>query len=356
MPILARLAAACCLSLLPLSAAAAEATLSGTAFYRERIALPPNAVFAAVLQDTSRQDVPAVEMGRAVLDPAGHPPYRFTIPYDPDLIRENHTYTVRASISVGEQLRFTTDTAHPVLTGGAGDSVEILMKMVAAKDEGTGPVQKPARFTGLFRYMADAAIFQECRTGQGWPVAMEKDFPRLERAYRNVAAEPGAPARLSAWATVEPRPKMDGEGTEPTLIVHRTDQITGDQTCPEPQPDASLTNTYWRLISTGEYDVGVVEDGKEPHLLLEADRSRYRATAGCNGLGGEYVLVEDKRSLTLKPGISTMMACPPPVGLWEGSLKHALSQTASWSVDGVILTLLNRDGETVATFRAVYLQ
>ncbi len=356
MPILARLAAACCLTLLPLSAAAAEATLSGTAFYRERIALPPDAVFTAVLQDTSRKDVPAVEMGRAVLDPAGHPPYRFTIPYDPDLIRENHTYTVRASISVGEQLRFTTDTAHPVLTRGASDSVEILMKMVAATDEATGPAQKPARFTGLFRYMADAAIFQECRTGQRWPVAMEKDFPRLERAYRNAAADPGAPARLSAWATVEPRPKMDGEGTEPTMIVHRTDRITGDQTCPEPQPDASLTNTYWRLTAADGFDVGMPDSGKEPHLLLEDGRPRYRATAGCNGLGGEYELDRDEQKLTLKPGISTLMACPPPVGEWEGALKRAFSQTASWSIEGVFLTLLNRDGQAVATFRAVYLQ
>lgn len=357
MPILSRLAAACCLSMLPLSAIAAEAALSGTAIYRERIALPYEAAFTAVLQDVSLQDVPAKEIGRVVIDPAGNPPYRFTIPYDPAAIKGHHTYTVRASIMVGERLMFTTDTAHPVLTRGAGDSVEILMKMVAAQPApGGSSAERPARFTGLFRYMADAAIFQECRTGQRWPVAMERDFPRLERAYRNAAAEPGAPARLSAWATVEPRPKMDGEGTEPTLIVHRTDRITGDQTCPEPQPDASLTNTYWRLTSTGEYDVGVVEDGKEPHLLLEAGQSRYRATAGCNGLGGEYVLDEDKRSLTLKPGISTLMACPPPVGLWEGSLKRALSQTTSWSVDGVILTLLNRDGETVATFRAVYLQ
>ena len=344
------------LALLPFSALAGDAQISGTALYRERIALPGDAVFTAVLLDTSLQDIPAKELGRAVIDPAGHPPYRFAIVYDPTRIDQRHTYTVRASISAGGRLLFTSDTAHPVLTRGAGDSVDIVMKMVAAKNDKTedsGP--KPARFTGLFRYMADAAIFRECRTGQRWPVAMEKDFPRLERAYRNAAAEPGAPARLSVWATVEERPKMDGAGTEPTLIVHRTDLITADQACPEPQPDASLTNTYWRLTAAGEHDVGTADSGKEPHLLLETGRNRYRATAGCNGLGGEYVLDAAKKALTFKMGISTLMACPPPVGQWEGSLKHALSQAASWSIEGPLLTLLDKDGGTVAEFRAVYL-
>jgi putative lipoprotein len=40
-----------------------DAEVSGTATYRERIALPPDAVFIAVLADVSRADAPAVEIG-----------------------------------------------------------------------------------------------------------------------------------------------------------------------------------------------------------------------------------------------------------------------------------------------------
>ena len=47
-------------------------------------------------------------------------------------------------------------------------------------------------------------------------------------------------------------------------------------------------------------------------MVLESGRSRYRATAGCNGLGGAYVLDEEKKTLTLQPGISTLMAHPIP--------------------------------------------
>jgi hypothetical protein len=44
-----------------------------TAAYRERIALPPDAVFEAVLQDVSKADAPATVLGRAAIDPAGAP-------------------------------------------------------------------------------------------------------------------------------------------------------------------------------------------------------------------------------------------------------------------------------------------
>lgn len=355
MSLLRRAAAAvAALTLLPLSAMADKASVTGTAIYRERIALPPNAVFTAVLLDVSLQDAPAKELGRTVIDPAGHPPYRFAITFDPAAIEAHRSYSVRTTIDVGERLMFTSDNANPVLTRGAGDSVDIVMKMAGAQQKHTAPAPKPARYSGLFRYMADAALFQECRTGQRYPVAMEKDFPRLERAYRNAASEPGAPALASVAGAIEQRPKMDGEGTEATLIVHRLDNITGSEKCVPPIPDASLTNTYWRLSELAGKRVGAVPGSREPHILLETDRTRYRATAGCNGLGGAYEL--DGQKLSFTRGISTLMACPPPVDGYERGLKEALGDTARWEIHGVILSLLNDADEVVARFRAVYLQ
>jgi len=35
----------------------------------------------------------------------------------------------------------------------------------------------------MFRYLADAAQFEECLTGRSYPVAMEGDYLALERAY-----------------------------------------------------------------------------------------------------------------------------------------------------------------------------
>lgn len=113
------------------SGAATAPVIEGTAAYRERMALPPNAEFEAVLQDVSRADAPAMEIGRTKIPNAPLPPIRFTIPYDAAKIDPSHTYAVRAVIRVDGRLWFTSDTHHPVLTRGAGDTVDILMKRVA---------------------------------------------------------------------------------------------------------------------------------------------------------------------------------------------------------------------------------
>ncbi len=61
----------------------AEAKVTVTASFRERIALAPGAVFVATLEDVSRADAKAVVLGEARIDDAGNPPYAFAIQYDP---------------------------------------------------------------------------------------------------------------------------------------------------------------------------------------------------------------------------------------------------------------------------------
>lgn len=46
-------------------------TVTGTATYRERIALPSDAIFEATLQDVSRADAPAQMLGTARLEKPG---------------------------------------------------------------------------------------------------------------------------------------------------------------------------------------------------------------------------------------------------------------------------------------------
>jgi uncharacterized lipoprotein YbaY/heat shock protein HslJ len=136
------------------------ATIAGVALYRERIALPPGAVFEATLSDVARADAPAVELGRVeIRDPRS--PVRFAIPYDTTQIVPQGIYTVRASIRVDGQLWFTSDRFHRVLTGGADDALEIPMKSArrpaptepAGTDRESAPIpahglRLPATFRG----------------------------------------------------------------------------------------------------------------------------------------------------------------------------------------------------------------
>jgi len=105
------------LVLLLAAAAASAGTLQGTAAYRERIALPPDAVFEATLQDIARADAPATVIGRAKIEPAGQPPFRFEIRYDDAAIKAGGRYAVRATVMQGGQLLFTTDRVYGVLDG-----------------------------------------------------------------------------------------------------------------------------------------------------------------------------------------------------------------------------------------------
>jgi len=105
-----------------------EGTLKGTAMYRERMALPPGAVFEATLQDVSKADAPAEVLGSTRLEGPGNPPIRFEIRYDPARIEPRHSYAVRARILVDGKPFFITDQHYPVLTRGKGNRVELMLR------------------------------------------------------------------------------------------------------------------------------------------------------------------------------------------------------------------------------------
>jgi putative lipoprotein len=110
------------------AAPAGGATLEGTASYRERMALPPGAVFEAQLEDVSRADAAAEVIGKTSLPSPGNPPIRFAIGYDPARIQAAHSYLVRARILVEGRPFFTTTESHPVLTRGNPDSVSLMLR------------------------------------------------------------------------------------------------------------------------------------------------------------------------------------------------------------------------------------
>ncbi|MBE9537951.1 MAG: YbaY family lipoprotein [Proteobacteria bacterium] len=103
------------------------AKIEGTVFYRERIALPPNAVVEIQLEDVSRADAMATVMATLTLNSENGPPYAFSIDYDPARIDSRMTYALRASIRVDDKLMFTTmDYTDPF----SGNPVSVLVRRV----------------------------------------------------------------------------------------------------------------------------------------------------------------------------------------------------------------------------------
>jgi len=100
-------------------------TITGTAAYRERIALPPGAVLDVTLLDVSRADAPAETLAMVSLVAQSEVPIRFVLAYDPARIDPVHHYALRATLAAAGRVMWRTDTSHPVLTHGAGTTVEL---------------------------------------------------------------------------------------------------------------------------------------------------------------------------------------------------------------------------------------
>jgi putative lipoprotein len=107
-------------------------TIQGTATYRERMTLPPAAVFEATIEDVSRADAPSMVIATTRMPAPPNPPIAFTIAYNLGRIVQNRRYVVRTRILVDGKPFFTSDVATPVITGGNPTRVSMLLRRVAA--------------------------------------------------------------------------------------------------------------------------------------------------------------------------------------------------------------------------------
>jgi len=113
---------------------AGEKTIAGEVTYRERIALPPDAVLMVELADVSLADAPATIIAKRRIAPAGQVPVRFEIGFDPRAIQKGRTYALQARITVGERLMFVTDASHQV-DPLVGKPESVMMKMAAIEPD-----------------------------------------------------------------------------------------------------------------------------------------------------------------------------------------------------------------------------
>ncbi|MDB1123473.1 YbaY family lipoprotein [Vibrio algarum] len=108
-------------------------SIKGNISYRERVALPPNAVVTVTLEDVSLMDVAAKKMAEQTFTTDGtQVPFDFELSYDANQIEAKHRYSVRATIRVNGSLRFTTDTANQVITDAA-KTKQVNLNLIAVR-------------------------------------------------------------------------------------------------------------------------------------------------------------------------------------------------------------------------------
>lgn len=122
---------------------AQDNVITGTATYRERMALPPGAVLDVELLDISRADAPARRIATTWVEVQGQVPIAFSLSYDPARIDPRMRYSVSARLRLRGEVLFRSDRVTPVLTQGAGRQVEILLVRARPAAAGGGDGSSP---------------------------------------------------------------------------------------------------------------------------------------------------------------------------------------------------------------------
>ena len=236
-------------------AAAAPAKISGTVAYRERVALPPDAVVQVRLDDVSQPEGAPKRVAETTVPTGGKQvPIPFELAYKAADIVPNRRYVVRAKILADGKTLFSTKTPYPVITRGAPTSLEILVQPSGAVRPGR---PKPAAGTG------GAGL-----TGVEWKLVAVGGAPALERP--------------------------DGQGTHVAFHAEKK-SFSGSTGCNRLAGTFDLTGGGLHLAAGGMTMMACAEDVMEQEqAFLEA----LKATAGYRVAdGGLDLLDADGRAL-----------------------------------------------------------
>ena len=200
---------------------------------------------------------------------------------------------------------------------------------------------------GMYSYMADAGIFVDCATQERWPVAHEGDNATLEREYGKAQIAPGAPLLVTVEGGLDLRPKVDGRGSETTLIIQRFVRTWPRETCGGMRV-VTLEDTTWALLELNGKTITVKVNDKAPYLEFNSNKASAYGFGGCNRFFGSYET--SGKSLTLGTMGATRMACPEGMDE-EQELFTVLSATTRYEIHGSKLMLF-ADKALVARFEA----
>lgn len=115
----------------PSGGGAGTARVTGTIALRDSTTLPPSAIVSVQLVDVSRADAPAILLGEQAIAARGRElPIAFEIAYDPSKIEASHVYAVQARIEDDGKLRFINDQRYAVITRGAPNQADLVLKSV----------------------------------------------------------------------------------------------------------------------------------------------------------------------------------------------------------------------------------
>jgi uncharacterized lipoprotein YbaY/heat shock protein HslJ len=349
------------------AAGVAKAVVTGQALYRERIVLPPGSQLDVLLEDTSRTDAPADNLGDFVLANPGNPPYSFAIHFDPARIVRTHRYVVRARLTNAGRLLFATDQVYPVITNGNPTEVSLLLKTVATGSNTPPPESQaippllgalPATFKGdlpcadctAIQYQLDLfddSTYDLLMVHRGRSNGVTNQTGRWETASTNSITLLGTRTKMQfAIINANSLRLLNQNGGPIDSNLNYT--LTRDTQT----PNTELTNTSWRLTRLQSQPAQRFENQREPQIVLTVD-NRVTGSDGCNRITGSYRHASS--DLTFAQVATTRMACMN--GMEQaGRYTTALSNVARYRIAGRHLELFDSTGALLLRFEAVFVR
>ncbi len=111
--------------------AAIASTVTGNVSLREPMMIGADARLSVKLVDVAMQDIVIAESDQTV---SGQPPYAFSLPLEAAKIDRSRTYVINVLLFDGDR-RFVPALQSPVLTGGAGAHVDVVLNSEATPGE-----------------------------------------------------------------------------------------------------------------------------------------------------------------------------------------------------------------------------
>jgi len=232
------------------------------------------------------------------------------------------------------------DHRHLRMLDRDGRDIRSELNYTLARSRSTGLFDDPFAVRGHYFYMADTAIFTECRTGKRFAVITSPIAAELERAYLEAADGSGDSIVVTVEARLTKAPNPDTGTARDAIAIERVVGLHPGEDCAPGSRHVTLTGTYWKFVEVAGETVTVRDGDIAPHLVLERTDSKASGFAGCNRFFGSYTRTLD--SLTLGPLGSTRKACKRVMET-EQAILGALEKTTRFRIEDDRLILRTKD-------------
>jgi len=210
----------------------------------------------------------------------------------------------------------------------------------------------PMSLTGMFSMENGKTLFVECLTGKTFSLVFERPDAEITRGYEALRSAPGKGVLATLHGRFELKASGQGKAVAERIMVQRFNSFLPGRDCRKVEKrNASLENTFWRLLSIKSFPSSLNAQAKAPYIIMKSSDGSVSGFSGCNRLGGAYT--SGSARLEFKRLVTSRMACPGESMALEKAFVAALEKTASWRIRGNILELYDASSVPLMSMKVV---